>query len=60
MSIASIGNSDNVPGCFEDYIVNILCQIVAGIIWANVIGCVCSTLSKGHPLEERLVELTDY
>ena len=44
---------------FEEYIVGILCQIVGGIIWANVIGFVCSTLSNGHPVEERFEEHTD-
>ena len=29
------------------------------IIWANVIGCVCSTLSKGNPVENCFEEHTD-
>ena len=46
------------PVRFEEYIVGILCQIVGGITWVNVIGCVCSTLFKGHPAVERFEEHT--
>ena len=53
MSITSIGYGDIVLVFFEEYIAGILCQIVGGIIWVTVIGCVCNTLSKCHPLEER-------
>ena len=56
MTITSIGYGDIVLVRFEEYIVGILCQIVGGIIWANAIGCVCSTLPKGHPVEERFEE----
>ena len=59
MSLTFIGCDHIVPVRFEEYIVGILCQIVGGIIWANVIGCVCSTLFKGHPVDERFEEHTD-
>ena len=58
MSITPIGYGDIVPMRFEENIVGILCQIVGSIIWVNIIGCVCSTLSKGHPVEERFDEHT--
>ena len=59
MLITPIGYGDIAPVCLSEFIVSILGQIVGCIIWANVIGCVRSTLSKGHPVEERFEEHTD-
>jgi len=51
MTITSIGYGDIVPVRTEEYIVCILAMIAGGVLWAWVIGSVCSIISNRSPIE---------
>ena len=59
MTITSIGYGDIVPMRYEEYLACATCQIIAGIVWAYVIGSVCSILSNGIEIEEAFEASTD-
>ena len=52
MTITSSGYGDIVPTRMEEYIVCVLCSFIGGLIWAYVVGCTCSILSIGDPIQE--------
>merc|ERR1719464_2536708 len=59
MTITSIGYGDIVPVRFEEYIVGILCMFIGGVLWAYVIGSVCSIISNRNPVEQNFEIGTD-
>lgn len=59
MTLTSIGYGDIVPVRVEEYIVGICCMIVGGVLWAYVIGCVCSIISNASPVERMFEANTD-
>jgi len=59
MTLTSIGYGDIVPVRFEEYIVGILCMLVGGVLWAYVIGSLCSIISNVSPVERSYENNTD-
>uniref|UniRef100_A0A7S2J2K3 Potassium channel domain-containing protein n=1 Tax=Alexandrium andersonii TaxID=327968 RepID=A0A7S2J2K3_9DINO len=59
MTLTSIGYGDIVPVRVEEYIVGILCMLVGGVLWAYVIGSVCSVISNNSPVERNFEQNTD-
>ena len=59
MTITSIGYGDITPVRYEEYLAGAVCQIIGGVVWAYIIGSVCSILSNGDPVEEKFEASTD-
>eukprot|EP00418_Pyrodinium_bahamense_P024826 CAMPEP_0179133262 /NCGR_PEP_ID=MMETSP0796-20121207/63366_1 /TAXON_ID=73915 /ORGANISM="Pyrodinium bahamense, Strain pbaha01" /LENGTH=720 /DNA_ID=CAMNT_0020832221 /DNA_START=20 /DNA_END=2182 /DNA_ORIENTATION=+ len=59
MTITSIGYGDIVPVRVEEYIVGILCMLAGGVLWAYVIGSLCSIISNVSPIEKSFEMSTD-
>ena len=56
---SSIGYGDITPGRYEEYLAGAVCQMIGGVVWARIIGSVCSILSCGDPVEEKFEASTD-
>lgn len=59
MTITSIGYGDIVPVRLEEYLVAVVCMLAGGVLWAFIIGSVCSVISNGNPVEAHFEASTD-
>jgi len=59
MTITSIGYGDISPSRNAEYLVCVLCMLAGGILWAYTIGCLCSFMSNGDPVEAEFESNSD-
>jgi len=59
MTITSIGYGDISPQRVEEYLVGIVCMLLGGVLWAYIIGSLCSIISNSSPVERDFESNTD-
>mmetsp|Transcript_125298 Transcript_125298/g.350873 ORF Transcript_125298/g.350873 Transcript_125298/m.350873 type:complete len:695 (+) Transcript_125298:126-2210(+) len=59
MTITSIGYGDIVPVRNEEYLACVVCMLLGGVLWANIIGGTCAVLAKGDPVQDNFETNTD-